>query len=58
LENNGVTVHFAADAREMNEMVYGILETHKVKKMVKSKSMLTEECAMNAYLEERGIDVV
>lgn len=58
LEQNGVIVHFAADAKEMNEMVYGILETHKVKKMVKSKSMLTEECGMNAYLEERGIDVV
>ena len=26
--------------------------------MVKSKSMLTEECGMNAYLMERGIDVV
>lgn len=26
--------------------------------MVKSKSMLTEECEMNPYLEQHGIDVV
>ena len=39
-------------------MVYGILESHKVKKLVKSKSMLTEECEMNPYLIKRGINVV
>ena len=58
LEQNGVVVHWAKDAQEFNEIVFGILETHKVEKMVKSKSMLTEECGMNAYLTERGIDVV
>lgn len=58
LESRGVIVHWASDAKELNEIVYGILETHKVRKMVKSKSMLTEECGLNEYLEERGIDVV
>lgn len=58
LENRGVIVHWAKDAQELNETVYGILESHKVKKMVKSKSMLTEECCMNDYLIDRGIDVV
>lgn len=58
LESRGVIVHWAKDAKELNEMVYGILETHKVTKMVKSKSMLTEECGLNAYLEQRGIEVV
>lgn len=58
LESRGVIVHWAKDAAELNEIVYGILETHKVRKMVKSKSMLTEECEMNDYLIERGIDVV
>ena len=58
LESRGVIVHWAKNAREFNEMVYGILESHKAEKMVKSKSMLTEECGMNAYLEARGIDVV
>lgn len=58
LERRGVVVHWAKDAQELNEIVYGILETHKVEKLVKSKSMLTEECNMNEYLISRGIDVV
>lgn len=51
-------VHWAKDAQEFNEIVLGILKDHNVKKMVKSKSMLTEECEMNPYLEQHGIDVV
>ncbi len=57
-EKNGVKVHWAKDAKEFNEIVYSILKDHDVKKLVKSKSMLTEECEMNPYLEERGINVV
>lgn len=55
---NGAVVHFAKDAQEHNEIVYKILKDNNVEKLVKSKSMLTEECHMNPYLEERGIDVV
>ena len=55
---NGVHVHRAADADEFNRIVLKILQDHQVKKLVKSKSMLTEECEMNPYLEENGIDVV
>ena len=58
LESRGVIVHWASDAAEFNAIVYDILKSHDVKKMVKSKSMLTEECEMNPYLIERGIDVV
>lgn len=57
-EANGVIVHWAKDAKEHNEIVYNILAKHNVKKLVKSKSMLTEECHMNPYLIDRGIDVV
>ena len=57
-EKNGCIVHWAKDAREFNQIVYGILKQHNVKKMVKSKSMLTEECEMNPYLEAKGIEVV
>ena len=57
-ERNGVIVHWAADAAEFNAIVLDILNSHGVKKMVKSKSMLTEECEMNPFLEEHGIDVV
>ena len=57
-EKNGVHVHWAKDAEEFNSTVLDILHSHGVKKMVKSKSMLTEECEMNPYLERNGIDVV
>lgn len=57
-EENGIIVHWAKDAEEHNEIVYNILQTHSVKKLVKSKSMLTEECHLNPYLMKRGIDVV
>jgi putative iron-sulfur cluster-binding protein len=58
LESNGVIVHWAKDAQEFNEIAYSILAEHNVKKLVKSKSMLTEECEMNKYLIAKGIDIV
>lgn len=57
-EANGVHVHWAEDADDFNSIVYGILNGNGVTKLVKSKSMLTEECGMNPYLEARGIEVV
>jgi L-lactate dehydrogenase complex protein LldF len=54
----GITVHWAKDALEHNEIVYSLLEKNKVNKIVKSKSMLTEECHLNPYLEERNIEVI
>jgi len=58
LTRNGVTVHWAADADEHNAIVYSILKAKEITQMVKSKSMLTEECQLNEYLEERGIEVI
>ena len=55
---NGVTVHWAATPEEHNQIVHGIIQKHGVKNIVKSKSMLTEECHLNEYLEKNGIDVV
>ncbi len=55
---NGVQVHWAADAKEHNEIVLSILNKNSVSRMVKSKSMLTEECHLNDFLAERGIEVV
>jgi L-lactate dehydrogenase complex protein LldF len=57
-EKRGIKVHFAKDAKEHNEIVYKILKENRVEKVVKSKSMLTEECRLNPFLEERGIEVV
>lgn len=54
----GVHVHWAEDADEHNRIVYDILKSHGVRRVVKSKSMLTEECHLNPYLEQRGLEVV
>ena len=55
---HGVHVHWAKDAHEYNAIVLDILQNHHVKKVVKSKSMLTEECHLNENLERNGIEVV
>ena len=57
-QRNGVIVHWAKDADEFNAIVLDILQSHYVRKLVKSKSMLTEECEMNPYLEAHGVEVV
>ena len=55
---NGIVVHWAIDGAEHNSIVHQILRENKVKKVVKSKSMLTEECHLNPYLEQNGFEVV
>lgn len=54
----GAHVHWAADAEEHNRIVLRILRSHQVQRVVKSKSMLTEECHLNPFLERHGIEVV
>ena len=55
---NGCHVHFAKDDEEYRHIIEGILSDHGVKKLVKSKSMLSEECKLNPYLIEKGYDVI
>jgi L-lactate dehydrogenase complex protein LldF len=55
---HGAIVHWAADAAEHNRIVLGILQRHQVKRVAKSKSMLTEECHLNPFLERHGVEVV
>jgi L-lactate dehydrogenase complex protein LldF len=55
---NGVVVHWARDGAEHNQIVHELLAAHGVKTLVKSKSMLTEECDLRPFLENRGILVV
>ncbi|MEO6148660.1 MAG: lactate utilization protein B [Mucilaginibacter sp.] len=55
---NGIKVHWAADAAEHNHIVLSILQEHGINQMVKSKSMLTEECHLNNFLAENGVEVI
>jgi len=55
---NGIIVHWAADSEEHNRLVLEILQQQDCRAVVKSKSILTEECHLNPYLEKHGIEVV
>ena len=54
----GAVVHWARDAQEHNRIVLDLLEQRDVRRVVKSKSMLTEECGLNPVLERHGIEIV
>jgi iron-sulfur cluster protein len=54
----GARIHAAATPEEARAAVAGILEARGAKVVAKSKSMVSEEIGLNAYLEERGIRVV
>jgi L-lactate dehydrogenase complex protein LldF len=58
LEANGATVHFAADADEACRTVLAILQRRAAKRVVKTKSMATEEVELGAFLERNGIESV
>lgn len=55
---NGVRVLWAKDAGEFNRIILDIIRKHGAKNIVKSKSMLTEECGLNHFLHSKGIEVV
>lgn len=55
---NGAHVHWARDGAEHNEIVHGILRDHGVTSLIKSKSMLTDECGLRAYMASVGIEVI
>jgi L-lactate dehydrogenase complex protein LldF len=57
-EKNGITVHWAKDAAAHNQIVFNILQQKGLQQLVKSKSMLTEECHLNEFLAEKGIEVI
>jgi L-lactate dehydrogenase complex protein LldF len=54
----GATVHWARNSAEHNEIVLRLLQEHGARRVVKSKSMLTEECHLNPFLERHAIEVV
>jgi L-lactate dehydrogenase complex protein LldF len=55
---NGAHVHWAKDAAEHNQIVLDILSSRSARTLVKAKSMLTDECDMRPFLENRGIEVM
>ena len=54
----GAHVHWASDATALCRIVTELLAARGARRVVKSKSMLTEECGLNPHLAARGIEVV
>ena len=58
VEKRGGNVFFAQTAEEANEYIQHVIKKKNAKKVVKSKSMVTEEIGLNQALEDAGADVV
>jgi len=58
LNRRGGHVIWAQDAEEALRAIGEICRRHECRTLVKSKSMVTEEIQLNAYLEEMGIESV
>lgn len=58
LAQTGAHVHFAADAADAIASVDDIVQKSGAKKVVKSKSMVSEEIHVNHHLESMGVNVV
>lgn len=57
-EQAGANVYWASTAEEATEQALAICRTKGANKVVKSKSMVTEEIGLNQLLEEHGMEVV
>ncbi|UMR29583.1 LutB/LldF family L-lactate oxidation iron-sulfur protein [Massilia sp. MB5] len=55
LTEAGVQVHWAENADEANRIIFGIAQENKARRIIKGKSMASEEIELNHYLAERGI---
>jgi L-lactate dehydrogenase complex protein LldF len=58
VEKNGGVVHFAADAEEARKIIFQIAEKTNSQRIIKSKSMASEEVELTHALEKAGYDVV
>ncbi len=58
LKRNGAEVHYAVTAGDACRVVSDILSRAGARKVVKSKSMVTEEIELNGHLEAEGIESV
>jgi L-lactate dehydrogenase complex protein LldF len=57
-ERAGAQIHWADDAQEVCELIVGLLQKRNATRVVKSKSMATEEIHLNTALEAAGISTV
>ncbi|WP_404364563.1 LutB/LldF family L-lactate oxidation iron-sulfur protein [Marinobacter sp.] len=58
LTENGIRVHWAEDSDEACQIIRDICVARDAKRVIKGKSMVSEEMELNHYLEARGIEAL
>ena len=58
VEENGGTVYLADDREDANQYIESVVDNRDADRVVKSKSMTSEELEVNEHLEALGVDVV
>ncbi|MCI5969233.1 LutB/LldF family L-lactate oxidation iron-sulfur protein [Helicobacter sp.] len=55
---NGIQVHWASSSNDACEIIYTLMQEKNITKILKGKSMASEEIGLNHYLEAKGISAI
>ncbi len=58
LEGNGAKVHYAKTGADANQIILDIMRSVGATKLIKSKSMVSEEIHLNPFLEKNGCESI
>lgn len=58
LTQQGIQVHWAEDGEQACELITAICQARAAKKVIKGKSMVSEEMELNHHLEKAGIEAL
>lgn len=58
VSNKGGNVYFAETAEEANHYIQNVVKKKNARKVVKAKSMVTEEIGLNKAIKDLGVEVV
>jgi len=56
LQANGIHVHWAETTEQANQIIAQLISERQGRTAVKGKSMVSEETALNDYLQDRGVE--
>ncbi|TLD80232.1 iron-sulfur cluster-binding protein [Helicobacter sp. MIT 05-5293] len=55
---NGIKIHWASNGKEANEIIYNLMQEKQITKILKGKSMASEETHLNAFLKQKGLNPI
>lgn len=58
LQAQGGQLHWAETPEQMNQLVLEICQKQNAKRVIKGKSMISEETQLNSFLEQHGLELV